>query len=108
MYSIQNTKEVLDFAFAGAGAVKSAMADGKISLEDLGYLMPVVMTAGPAFQDLGKVPKELGDLSEEEAKEVLEYASSKLGVLITDPQLKVKIDKALKVALALAEFLAVL
>jgi len=107
-YGVQETKEVLDLMFAGGGAVKSALADGKLDLNDLAYLMPVVMSAGPAFQDISKVPKELGDLDEDEAKDLVAYMSQKLGPLVPEPVLKEKIEKGLKLALSLAEFLIVL
>ena len=107
-YGIKETKEVLDFMFAGAGAVKNSLADGKIDLNDLGHLMPVVLAAGPAFTDITKVPKELGDLTIVEAEAVMLHMSKRLNVLIDDAALRVKIDKALGVALSLAEFLAVL
>ena len=104
-YGLKETKEVLDLMFAGGQAVKSALADGKLDLNDVGFLMPVVMSAGPALEDMSLVPKEFGDLDAEEAKELLQYAKTKLDPMLSDEQLKMKVEKGLKLAFALVELL---
>jgi hypothetical protein len=104
-YNIKNTKEVLDLAFAGGMAVKNALADGKIDLQDVGHLMPVIMLAGPALEDIALVPKEIGDLNAQEAQELMDYAKQKLDPILSDEALKAKINKGLKLGVSLAEFL---
>lgn len=108
MYSIENTKEVLGLGFAVAGALKNAKADGKLGLEDVVYVMPIIQAAGPAVDKIGEVPKELADLSANEVEELMLYARGKLGEVISDDALKVKIEKGLKAALAIGELVAVL
>ena len=108
MYGTKETKEALDFVFAGVGAFKNAMSDGKLDLNDVGFLMPLVLAAGPAFTDITKIPKELGDLSAAEGKELMEHVRKKLDGVIDDAALKLKIEKGLAVALSVGELIAVL
>ncbi|TXH08656.1 MAG: hypothetical protein E6R04_10240 [Spirochaetes bacterium] len=107
-YSIKNTLEVLDFGFGIGGAIKSSQADGKIDANDLVNLIPLLPLAGPAFEDLSLVPKELGEMAEDEAKQVLDHCRPKVAGLISDEDLAKKVNAGLKVGLAMAEFLSVL
>lgn len=102
-YSIQNTKELFDLGVAAVMAIKAAKADGKIDLADLGQLMIIFPKAGPAFDQIDLVPKELGELDELESKELLEHASKSLGMAVEDPVLVEKIVAVLKVGTSLGE-----
>lgn len=104
-FGIQETKEVLDLGFACGAAFKNASADGKIDAADLGQLMPVFATIGSALKDVDKVPKELGDLSEAEAKELLAYAAQKLPQVTDNAVLVKKVNAALKLGGNVAVFI---
>jgi len=105
---IENTKEVLVLGFTAGGVLKSAMADGKIGLEDLGLLMQLIPVAGPAFEDIGEVVSEFKDLDEEEAKELLSFAAEKLTGVFTEAEMVEKINASLQVGLAIANLVKVL
>ena len=107
-YSIKETKEVLDLALALGGAVKSALDDKKIDVDDLIYLIGIVPKIEPAITDISKIPKELGELDEAEGKELMQHVSAKLGGIIEDQELRKKVEKGLALGLALAEFIAAL
>ena len=105
-YSVENTKKLLDFVFVVGVAVKASGADGKYDLADLGQLMPVFVAASQDFKDVGMVPKELGELDEADALELVAYAQSKLPGVVDKASLIKKINDGLRVALALVTFLA--
>lgn len=105
-YSVENTKKLLDFVFVTGVAIKAAGADGKYDLADLGHAMPVFVAASQNFQNVGLVPKELGELDESDATELVAYCSQKLPGVVDKAYLVKKINDALKVVLALVTFLS--
>jgi len=105
---IKETKEVLDLGFALGGAIKQGLSDGKLGVEDLGLLMTLIPTLGPAFDGIGDVPAEFKDMDSDEAKELLEYAGQKLGAVFSDEELLAKINAGLEVGLAVAKLIKVL
>jgi hypothetical protein len=98
---IEEVKQVLDLALAGVSVGASAMKDGHLGVEDLGYLMQLVPVVGPAVAGASKVPAELADLSEEEAAEVVAYVMAKLA--IDNAKAVLVIEKALKTAVSVYE-----
>lgn len=102
-YGIKETKECLDAGFAVLRAVKSSMEDGSISYLDIGNLIIVFPAIGPALENIAAVPKELSELSSEEAGELLAHAATQLGLAISEPKLVSKINASLKLVLALGE-----
>lgn len=93
---VQNTKEVLALVLAGVQVVKSAQADGKIDANDLGQLLTLIPTVGPAIDGIAEVPKEIGDLSGEELAELVAYISAHQA-LADDAKIKAVISGGLKV-----------
>jgi len=81
-YSVQNTKELLDLGLASYAAYTFAKADGKLDWADLKFLMAVFPAAGPALDKIDQVPKELGELDQADATEILAYAGQKLPGLV--------------------------
>jgi hypothetical protein len=78
--SVQNTIEFIKFGVALEQAiVKAKQNDGKINAADLPLLFPVVPLIGPALSDIGSIPKELSDLDEAEADEIISAASDIFG-----------------------------
>lgn len=76
---IQNALEVVQFGVALAKAIDAAKADGKIDLADVGLLFPVAPLVVPMIDGIGHVPKELGDLDEDEMAALMEEAGKILG-----------------------------
>lgn len=95
--SIKNTLEIVDFGVALAEAIEKSKADGHIGIEDIGNLFPVAPLVLPMINDIGMVPKELGDLDEEEL-EVLLADASKLLDGASNAQTVLKVKAALKFA----------
>lgn len=92
---IQNTKEVLVLMVKAGEAFKLANADKKIDFNDLGYLMTVLPAAQPAINDIGLIPKELGDLDEAEMSELKNLILADLGGLMGEEKLLLQISAGL-------------
>jgi hypothetical protein len=104
-YSIQNTKESLIFAFTLAEVIKEAKAnDGKIDIMDLPLLMKIFPVLSPAMADINLVPKELGELSVEEASELQAEVLSRFGKLVEKEKLVEQVNLGLKAAIAVYAF----
>ena len=76
----KNLEEVVDLVIALYKSGKGAMADGKVGVEDLAYLMAVLPKVAPALADIDEVPSELAALSEEEAAAVVAKVAGELSV----------------------------
>lgn len=101
-FGVEQTKAGLDLVFAGIASVQAAKADGKIDFTDAQYLIPLLLQAGPALKDPSLYPKELGELDEKDAKELLAYAAVKLPALL-EADLVPKVNACLKVLVAVVE-----
>ena len=103
-YDIKNTKEVVMLAFALGNAIKQANADGKVGYEDIGLLMTVIPSFGPAFEDISKVPAELKDLDAAEAQELREMVASKFGEIVDNAKLVEQVNLGLEAMVCLYKF----
>lgn len=74
MLPIKETKELLVAGFQGAAIFKSALADGKIGIGDIGLILPLIGVLNSAVDGIDQVPAELADLSEGEYDELVEAA----------------------------------
>lgn len=102
MAGIKETKEVVKLGIGIGDALKGAMSDGKLGLDDVMYLVPLATLVGPAVDNIKAVPSELADLDAAEAAELVadvaaSHGDSKAGRIAA---------KGLKVGLAVAELLA--
>lgn len=104
-YGVKETKEVLDGVFAGVAAFQSAKEDGKIDLADIQHLIPLFVTLAPAIDKIDQMPKELGELDQADADDILAHASVKLPGLV-GLELAKKVNAALKVAVAVGQLIA--
>lgn len=93
-YGIQETKEALKLVFAGFKVAQDANADGKVDLNDLGHVIQLVPLVGPAFGNIGQVPKEFADLSTEEGAELIAFTAAELN--LTSPKAKIFLVYGLK------------
>ena len=74
---IEDTKELLDFIFSLAEAVKKSAADGKFSSSDgLNFIEPLKKIA-PAIDDIENVIPEVMDLDASEWNELVDYCQEK-------------------------------
>lgn len=103
MHAIKETKELLQLVFGLVKAVESSMADGKLGLDDAGELLKLFPLVGPALENVSEVPKELKDLDEAEAAELLSWAKAQFDLV--DDALESKIEKGLAIAYAIADIL---
>lgn len=99
-YGIKETKEVIDFGFALGAGIVAAKADGKIDLGDLPLVLPIFVSAAPALADISMVPKELADISAEEAEELVAYVAAKIPSITDRPKILKIVSCSLKFGLA--------
>lgn len=95
-----DTKElndVIDFALAAVKVFYAAEADGKIDLNDLALLFPLIPSAQAALSGADQIPAELKDLDPTEAAELV--ARVMAGFTVSDPKARQIIDASLKFAL---------
>ena len=78
-YGVTETKEAMAMFAGFVKVAELAMADGKVNIEDLGHLMVAVPSIGPGVDGISKVAAELGDLTEDEEKEVKAHIDEKFG-----------------------------
>lgn len=93
-YSIKETKELLDVAIAGAHAGFNIAADGKVDMNDLQHVLPMLPVLQPGFDKIDQVPKELGELDAQEAADLVAHVTTKLAV--SDEKAKIYINYGLK------------
>lgn len=70
---MKETKEVLELAVSLVKAYKAAKQDGKFNITDIQYLIDPAMKIAPAFDNIGQVPKEWTNLTEEDIQSVISY-----------------------------------
>ena len=76
-YGIQETKELLEFVFSLAEAIKKSNADGEFNWRDgLNFIEPL-KRLGPAIDNIEEIVPEVADLDSEEWAELVEFVSSK-------------------------------
>ena len=96
-YGIVESKQVLKFGISIGEAIDLSLENDKIGLEDAMNFYDAVLAAGPAFDNIAMVPKELGDLDQGERDELLAYAKDEFD--ISDDKLEAVVEEALTTAL---------
>lgn len=76
-YGIKETLEVIDFGMAIISGMYQAKADGKIDMNDIGFIMPAGMAAPAAFEGITEVMNEIKDLKEEEVVVIKNHVLTK-------------------------------
>src|SRR5690606_14394263 len=79
-HGTKELKELLDLILKGVEVGVLASKDGKVDAQDLGLLLTLVPHIQPAVDGVGMIPAELGDLSAEEAAEVIAHVMARLSV----------------------------
>lgn len=98
---IKETKELLEFGFALQKGIVASLEDKKISLTDFPNFMPAIVKSTSAFGGIQQVKAEMLDLSDEEKKELIEFARDKFD--LDDDDLEKLIEDTLVVLIDLFE-----
>lgn len=78
-FSIKETKEAITLMGAMTKSFDAAYADGKFELAELALLIPVAGYVQPAVDGAGVIPKELGELNDDEQKELHQHIDDTFG-----------------------------
>ena len=103
---IDDTKELLDFIFSLAEAVKKSAADGKFSWSDgLNFIEPL-KKIGPAIDNIEDVITEVMDLDASEWNELVDYCQNKFDFITEsddgeEVDIETKIEDALNAGIEL-------
>ena len=103
---IDDTKELLDFIFSLAEAVKKSAADGKFSWTDgLNFIEPLKKIA-PAIDNIEDVIPEVMDLDASEWNELVDYCQNKFDFITEsddgeEVDIETKIEDALNAGIEL-------
>ena len=103
---IDDTKELLDFIFSLAEAVKKSAADGKFSWSDgLNFIEPLNQI-GPAIDNIEDVIPEVMDLDASEWNELVDYCQNKFDFITEsddgeEVDIETKIEDALNAGIEL-------
>ena len=74
---IEETKELLEFVFSLAEAIKKSNADGEFNWRDgLNFIEPL-KRLGPAIDNIEEIVPEVADLDSDEWTELVEFVSSR-------------------------------
>ena len=103
---IEDTKELLDFIFSLAEAVKKSAAAGKFSWSDgLNFIEPL-KKIGPAIDNIEDVIPEVMDLDASEWNELVDYCQNKFDFITEsddgeEVDIETKIEDALNAGIEL-------
>jgi hypothetical protein len=96
---IQETKDLLRFVIDIAEAVDKSLEDNDFSVFDAANFVTAMLDAGSAFNNMSLIPKELADLTLEEANELYTYATTELN--LSDEKVEETVKKMLEIGLKL-------
>ncbi len=77
---VKETEEAVILITKVASAIHQAGADGKYDLADLGLLLPIVPSVGPAIENFQGIPSELMNLDGEGASELVSTIMTNLSI----------------------------
>ena len=101
-YGITETKEIVGFMISLGEGYALAAKDGW-SYDDFMHFMEAFQRGPSAFAGITLVPKELADLSPEEAQELKDYVAADFD--IENDKLEDTIERALQLGVDLYEFI---
>ena len=98
---IEDTKQLLDFIFSLAEAVKKSAADGEFSWSDgLNFIDPL-KKIGPAIDDIDNVIHEVMDLDASEWNELVDFCQEKFDFITESTEDGEEVDVESKIEDAL-------
>lgn len=100
-YGIKETKEFLRFVIDMAQAIDKSLEDGELSVFDSANFVTAIVNAGAAFDNIDLVPKEIADLSQEEANELYTYVTTELK--LSNTNVEVVVQRSLEIGLKIYE-----
>lgn len=100
-YGIKETIELIDPILALGMATERSLMDGKFGVEDIANFMPALLILGNAFEGIKLVPKEIKDLSLEEATQIREHIEKKFD--LQNDNIESLIERALSIGLTIYE-----
>ena len=101
---IEQTKELLDFIFSLAEAIKKSTADGEFTWSDgLNFIDPLKKIA-PAIDDIDEVIPEVMDLDASEWSELVDYVTERFDLDVSsddDSDVESRVEEALNAGVEL-------
>ena len=101
---IEHTKELLDFIFSLAEAIKKSTADGEFTWSDgLNFIDPLKKIA-PAIDDIDEVIPEVMDLDASEWRELVDYVTERFDLDVSsddDSDVESRVEEALNAGVEL-------
>ena len=101
---IEQTKELLDFIFSLAEAIKNSTADGEFTWSDgLNFIDPLKKIA-PAIDDIDEVIPEVMDLDASEWSELVDYVTERFDLDVSsddDSDVESRVEEALNAGVEL-------
>jgi hypothetical protein len=85
-HGIKETKDALKFVVSLGNAVDKALEDKKINMMDVPLFMDPMIKIAPAFENIGMVAKEIGDLDAAERAELVKYVEDELDLRSDDTE----------------------
>jgi len=101
---ITNTLEVVALFSSLGVAFNGAKADGTINAADLGQLINIVPTIGPAIEGIGEIPAELKDLEPAEIETLKNRVISVVGQISGEKATRIT-SKSLTAGLAILDLI---
>lgn len=95
MAGISELKDVVVLVASIIQSGAKALDDGKIDFSDIGYLMDIVQSAGPAFAGIEKVKAEFIDIDAQEKIELNQLVAEAID--LSDDMIETYIEKAFEV-----------
>jgi hypothetical protein len=94
---IEDLKEIVKFGLGLGNAFGKSLSDGKVSLSDLANFVVPLKDAVPAFVGMSNAKDVLLSMSEEQHKELIDFA--KVEFDLENDDIEVKVEGAIDLAL---------
>ena len=79
-YSTEETKDALTFVLRLGEGFANALEDGKLSFADFIHFAGAFQSVPAALSGAYSIPKELSDLTEDEARELIDWAKEEFDI----------------------------
>lgn len=101
---MKETRELIIFVFELLNGVGHSLDDGKIDVFDSGNFIAALGALPPALNDATLIPSELSDMSDAQKQELVDLAIERFD--IPQDNVEMYIERALKIGIELASFVA--
>ncbi|MFK7871724.1 MAG: hypothetical protein AB8C84_00940 [Oligoflexales bacterium] len=106
MAGIQQTKELLTFVIKMGEALDKSLIDGDIGFRDINRLVAAMLSSKVAFEDMGQIPHELTDLTDQESESLSDYVKQEFQ--LSDQHSERMIECSLEIGLKFFELVEIL